>query len=324
MSTPQTRRIVKPLRSVEAITVSDKRGRALGNPHFFHMTQEYTLTLECGHQQVRYSCNFDNLNPEELMPKHVRCLDCRGHRSISRHKPKPPPKYDRMASALAAALLKICEDHEQDAVLTWVATHGRYISEDTARARIHGGIALETLDVMVDGRTVKHSDELRDAIEVWAQNPTPGTKDTVRKVSRRLYNSQHAPGNDWFAARALICLGRIASMGSLSADGVIEALTWDRQSRAGFYERLFAAREQLDRSRLLGVTVAEADAPADSRDEGMRQTGSLAQEALDELDRVWKDEYPTVGAHHAPMLWHLLDVYAESARNIPSSPSEGS
>lgn len=306
MSGQMKTRDVFPLRQVNDIDVSEKMGTEL-NPHYFWKTREYTLTLDCGHSEVRTSCNFEHLEVRELMPKKVRCKKCEPKVVLVRKKMNP--KYDHVASALAGAILDIGDEGERDKALDWVADNGRWIEDDTQRARTYGRIALSVFDVMMTDRTVKHSDSLRSAVIEWMNDPTDDTKEAVRKVSRRLYSAQHAPGNDWFAARALVCLGRITSMGKHSSSGIIEALTWDNESREDFYKHLFQARHKLDVSDQSSIRSLTISDDVEERSRVFESAVQKRESALKEMNRIWDEEYPSVGQHHLALLFHLMNVY---------------
>lgn len=296
--TQQKTRPLHPLQKVQQVEVSQTRGPALGNPHYFWMDQRFTMTLECGHQEARVRSNFNSLPAEEFMPKSLRCKECPAAQVPV--KEKPTPKHDHLASTLVGSILGIGSGAEQDAALSWVQKHGGWIENETVRAATYGAVAVFLFDTMLDDKTVKHSDELRSTIEAWANNPTADTKGQVRKTSRRLYGAQNSPGNDWYTARALICLGRIPSLGTNSAKGVVEALTWDKTSREGFYERLWAARHKLDRKTLL-----ERMALADPQE---------TQDAREEFAGIWNTQYPQVADHHLPLMMYLLEVFADAKK----------
>lgn len=310
MTASKTRRL-HPLRKVQQVTVSEEMGPGLGNPHYFWLDRRYTMTLECGHQQARVKFNHKNLPPEEFMPKSVRCKECR---AVSVPvKAKPPPRYDHLASALVGSILGVGNGDDEDEALAWVQEHGEWIEDERSRAATYGAVAVFLLDSMLDGdRTVRHSDALRSAIESWANRPNEKTKVMVRKTARRLYDSQHTEGNDWLTARALICLGRIAGMDSRSARGVVEALTWDKDSREDFYERLWTARHALDHQASRGLLVAGLPMDAADREEALRVIAEETKGARAELARIWNDEYPQVGSHHIPLLRYLLDVFSDA------------
>lgn len=301
--TAQRTRPLHPLQKVQHVEVSEEQGPALGNPHYFWMARRYTMTLQCGHQQSRVRSNFEDLPAEDFMPKAVRCMECPATEVPV--KDKPAPKYDHLASTLVGAILGIGSGKEQDAALSWVQEHGDWITSETARAATYGAVAVFLLDVMLDDKTVRHADTLRKDIETWAHHPTAQTKDQVRKTARRLYNAQKSPGNDWFAARALICLGRIPSMGTNSAEGVVESLTWDRTSREGFYERLWEARYDIDlQTNLLNSRLA---AVVD-----LQSVHKALEKSKAEFADIWNNQYPKVAEHHLPLLMHLLNIYADA------------
>lgn len=301
------RKILHPLRRVVEIDVSEEMGAELGNPHYFWLDRRYTMTLECGHVQARVRYNPDHLPPAEFMPKRVRCKVCPGV-SVP-VKERPAPTYDHLASALVGSILGVGTEADEDIALGWVREHGKWIEPQAVRAATYGTVAVYLLDTMLDGRTVRHAEVLRETILKWSRRPNEKTRAQVRKVARRLYNVQHAEGNDWFTARALVCLGRIASMDHRSARGVVEALTWDRNTREGFYERLWTARHYLDHQSTQGLLVAGLEMDMGEREEALREIAEEAQEAKKELLRIWHDEYPQVGSYHLPLLLHLLSVF---------------
>lgn len=319
MSGKKKRNVLHPLRRVTHVDVSEEMGADLGNPHYFWLDRRYTMTLECGHEQARVKFNHEHLSPEEFMPKRVRCKDCPGV-SVPVKK-RPSPTYDYLASTLVGAIFGVGEDKDEDVALEWVQEHGGWIEEDTIRAATYGAVAVYLLNTMLDDKTVRHSEALRTAIEKWANNPVEKTRFEVRKVARRLYNAQHAEGNDWLTARALICLGRIASLDFRSARGVVEALTWDKNSREDFYERLWSARHSLDHHSTQGMLVAGLAMDVRDREEALKEIALATQEARRELARIWDDEYPQVGSHHLPLLLHLLDVFADAKEEAVASAS---
>lgn len=310
MAPKSKRKTLHPLRNVVHIDVSEEMGSELGSPRYFWLDRRYTMTLECGHQQTRVKFNHENLPPAEFMPKRVRCKDCPGV-SVP-IKERPTPTYDHLASALVGSILGVGGETDEAIALEWVQEHGRWIESQTERAATYGTVATYMLDTMLDGRTVKHSEVLREAITKWARTPNEKTRNEVRRVARRLYNVQHAAGNDWFTARALICLGRIATMDHRSARGIVEALTWDRNSREGFYQRLWTARHHLDHHSVQGLLVAGLEMDVDEREDALREIAQETMTAKDELSRIWHDEYPQVGSHHLPLLIHLLSVFEEA------------
>lgn len=312
-------RQIHPLRTVKAITVSKEMGKDLGHRSYFWLSRRYTMTLDCGHEQSRVSSNFHHLPPEKLMPKKVRCTTCPTV-SVPQSAPKAPPKYDHLASTLAGSILGASsEPQDENRTLSWVLEHGPWIDDPQVRAATYGAVALYTFDTMLDHKTVKHSTALRAAITTWANNPTADTKAEVRKATRRLYNTQNDKGNDWYTARALICLGRIASLGTQSAKGIVEALTWDKTSREGFYERLWEARHLMDHHSAIAYRAAGLNIDPDERERYMAQTAQDALDAKAELSRIWHDEYPKVGSHHLPLLLRLLDIYSEAKQQAQAA-----
>lgn len=314
MTPKKSERVLHPLRRVVHIDVSEEMGPDLGNPHYFWLDRRYTMTLECGHVEARVKCNHKRLPPEEFMPKRIRCKDCPGVSVPLRKRPAPP--YDYLASSLVGAIFGVGNDSDEDIALAWVQEHGRWIEDDRVRASIYGTVAVFLLDAMLDDKTVRYSDTLRSAIQAWASDPTDETKAGVRRAARRVYDTQKTDGNDWYTARALICLGRIASMGTTSAKGVVEALTWDRNSREEFYERLWAARHTMDYQASRQLLVAGVAMDMDDRDEALKEVARETQESREELSRIWNDEYPQVGGHHLPLLHHLLEVFAEAKARV--------
>lgn len=318
--TPQkNERVLHPLRRVVNIDVSEEMGPDLGNPHYFWLDRRYTMTLECGHQEARVKFNHKRLPPEEFMPKRVRCKACPGMSVPAKKRATPP--YDYLASSLVGAIFGVGDGNDEDIALAWVQEHGKWIEDDRHRAAIYGAVAVFLFDAMLDDKTVKRSDALRAAIEAWAADPTDGTKAEVRRAARRVYDTQKADGNDWYTARALICLGRIASMGTASARGVVEALTWDKNSREEFYERLWSARHTMDYQASRQLLVAGVSMDMEDRDEALKEVIQETESAREELSRIWNDEYPQVGGHHLPLLHYLLEVYAEAKKRIEGTPS---
>lgn len=311
MAAKKETRGIFPLRKVLEVSVSEEMGEELGSRHYFWMDRRYTMTLECGHQQTRVKANLQHLAPADLLPKSVRCKNC-STVSVPPPKAKPSPKYDHLATTLVGAILGVGGGPEEDRALSWVQEYGGWIANEKVRASVYGAVAVFLLDAMLDDKKVRHSGALRTAIEEWASNPNEATKNAVRKTTRRLYNTQGTPGNDWLAARALICLGRIASLGNQSARGVVEALTWDKTSRVEFYERLWAAHHTVDYQASRGIMVAGLGIEPEEREEALKQIAQDTRQAREELARIWHDEYPEVGDHHLPLLMYLLRVFSEA------------
>lgn len=305
------KRQLHPLRTVEAIEVSNEMGpEELGNPHLFWMARRYTMSLECGHQDARISCNFHHLEPEDLMPKRVRCKECPAESVPVRT--KAAPKHDNLATALTGALLGIATEDEQGPILNWFQAHGAWIVNEEQRARVYGAVALAAFDMMAEGRTVKHSSDLRTSIELWSAEPSEENREQVRTIARRLYKAQHAPGNHWFSARALVCLGRVASMSKHSSSGLIEALTWDEKSREGFYADLLAARREFDRAAHLAVLSVTVEDDSRIREHMLTDSVRSRITARDKMAKIWNERYPQISAHHAPALFRLLSAYSHA------------
>ena len=298
--------LMHPLRRVTQVDVSEEMGGDLGT-HYFWMSRRYTMTLECGHQQARIGCNFHHLAPGDFMPKQVRCGQCPPKKVKSKHKPKQSPKYDEIAAALAASLIRLDPERE-DGLLTWIATFGHRIEDPATRDYVHGSVALRFLDAVTEKTPVIHAAHMRAALTTWMHTPSAETKDALRKAIRRLYSAQHqndaTPGG-WFAARSLIAVGRITGRAPANAKGILDAVTWDKDSRAPFYDRLWSTRRALDVSRMRVL----AHLP-DADDGDCRRAVLDEQEAGEALETIWEGEMPELGRHHIGILLLLLDVFA--------------
>lgn len=312
MTPNKPRRSLHPLRKVISIAVSDEMGMDLGSPRYSWLARRYTLDLECGHKQVRIGSNVNNLPPSEFMPKSVRCKDCRPMSVPS--KARTHPKHDYLGNALSTAIQSVGTDMEREAAHAWVESHGGWVEDKADRAFVYASVAVFLLDMYLLGEQVRHAPDLRAAIVGWAHKPSKATKDRVRKIARRTYNAQHTAGNDWYTTRAVICLGRVASLGPVSANGIIESLTWDEASRGEFYSRLMEAQDRLDHERATGFLLAGAPGDPWAREGELERSSQAAQAAREDFERIWSEEYPRIAEHHLPLLLHLLYVY-EQARD---------
>lgn len=82
---------------------------------------------------------------------------------------------------------------------------------------------------------------------------------------------------------------------------VLASLTWTPEDRDEFYEKLWAARRELNKALVLKSIAPDSDVPA--------ETGN---DAYSEMDRIWRDDMPAIDERHAPALRALLDVYASA------------
>lgn len=228
----QKTRSLHPLKRVEHIDVSREMGpEELGNPHYFWMTRHYTMHLECGHRETRAGCNFHYLPAEDFMPKRVRCKECPPKQVPVR--PKVNPAYDHLAAELTKAVCAVGSGEDEQTALEWVESNGSWIESDADRAHIYAAVALHVFDDLVPDPVDERVIDLRQSIVDWSKNPTEEAKTRVRKCARRVYRKQKDLIIPWLSVRAIICLGRIASINRASAKGIIESLTWSKEDREG-------------------------------------------------------------------------------------------
>jgi hypothetical protein len=131
---------------------------------------------------------------------------------------------------------------------------------------------------------------------------TEQNRAAARKDIRRLYDAQHG-GGQWFANRGVIAAAS-AMTPARRIRGILDAITWDAETRAPFYDDLAAKRAVLDATAVVG-------------------TDEDIEDARSELDRAMSENWPTINATHVPVVKQLLSVYtrvvAEDGRGTRSS-----
>lgn len=305
-----------PLRRVDAITVSDEHGTAL-NPNYFWLTWEYTLSLECGHTQVRARCayNFDPA-PDKLdppLPKRIRCTACSPIPSRSRpRKHKPDPVFDPVVGNLVAAMCKAAPD-QQDSLLEWVDRHGRYVPDEARRHRSYAAMALRAIDTYLPDTRNAHASAIRTAVARWADTPTDENRAEVRRAARRLYNAQRRDG-DWYAHRGIIDAAKLASPHPHNVAGVVSCPTWDHATRSDFYNKLWAIRHEYDE-----VRDAETSAFLDDDGDSVRVNNAIAEDLTEEISQTASDHWPTLGQQHLELAASLLTAYQDAIQAEPGS-----
>ncbi len=281
---------LRPLRSVTSITVSEKRGRDL-NPHYFWLTWEYTLTLDCGHTQIRArmgSLGDDSPPPETLrkkLPKKARCTQCPPRH---REPQQTEPKFDQLIAALVAALCQAIPS-QRSALLSWAAIHGAQIVDDTVRARAHGALALIGVDALLAaGAQHKIGSRVRGALAQWADDPTDSRRDEVRRAARHL--ADHINRGD-----------------SLLNDGIVQSAS------------VISPFPHNARGIFAGVVAAAADAPAGvgSLPELLagiaKMTAAQEDSVWGELRQALGDDLPELDESHAPLVAAMLAAHIHVA-----------
>lgn len=308
--------MISPLRRVANVTVSEKAGEAL-NPHYFWLTWEYTLRLDCGHTQVRARCVYDGSPaPEDLnppLPGRVRCGDCPPvvPRPNFRHqKVKPAPVFDPVMGALVAAMCKAAPDR-QDTLLGWVATHGRYVADEALRARAYGAMALVLIDTYLPATDNPHAFEVRDAVRRWAEAPTTENRAEARRATLRLYKSQHRDG-DWYAHRGIIAAAKLTSTHPHNIHGALEAPTWDSTTRSVFYAGLWALRHEHDESAGLAKAARALAVVSDAAEVHADHHRERAAAMADDLDRAVQAGEPTLAEQHMDLAFSMLAAYQQA------------
>ncbi|SLH38278.1 17 kDa surface antigen family protein [Mycobacteroides abscessus subsp. massiliense] len=281
---------LRPLRSVSSIAVSEKRGQDL-NPHYFWLTWEYTLTLDCGHTQIRArmgDLGADSPKPETLrppLPKKVRCKDCPPQRC-------PPqsaePKFDQLLAALIAALCQAIPS-ERSALLSWAAAHAGHINDDTIRARAHGALALVGVDALLAaGAQHKIGSRVRAALAQWADDPIDDHRDEVRRAARHL--ADHVGRGEPLLDGAIVQSASVLSPFPHNARGIftcITALGADAPAGTESFAGLLAGVEKL--------TAAQEDS------------------VWGELRQTLGDDLPELDESHGSLVAAMLAAHIQTA-----------
>lgn len=299
-------RATAPLRRVERVAVSEESGKAL-NPNYFWLTWEYTLSLGCGHVQVRARCAFEfDPAPEKLnppLPKRVRCADCSPVPSSGRpRKRKRDPVFDPVVGKLVGAMCKATPALE-DSLLEWVDRYGRYVPDEAQRSCAYGSIAVSVIDTYLRDTRNSHALAVRAAVVRWSEEPTAENRAAVRRASRRLYQAQHRDGA-WYAHRGIIDAAKITSPFPHNVDGVLNCPTWDNATRSGFYNRLWAIRREHDVARAREAAAFLAD-----DGDGVRHHNNEADAVRDKLTQV---SQPVLGEQHMELAASMLSAYQEA------------
>lgn len=272
-----------PLRAVTDITETGRRGTEIG-PHCFWLAREFVLALECNHSQTRVRDVYGSGHEKDYskkaiiasFPKRVRCTECAGRTvEVKAPRAKPIPKHDPMALALGLTLARTDPDAEADTY--------RWISGQTGLAhteRVYADVAIALIDIFLPDIRSEHADAVRDRLDEWGSAPSAETAKVVADASRKLYHRQRRlerSGSNWHSIRGVIDARKA------TPESIIDAITWLGVGREEFYQHLHAAR-------------LEANITGD----------------IEELRRVWTEEYPGVNVEHVPVLRHLIATYEES------------
>lgn len=294
-----------PLRHVERVAVSEESGTAL-NPNYFWLTREYSLTLECGHVQVRARCAFEGSAPEKLnppLPQRVRCANCPSvpSRGRSRNR-KPDPVFDPVVGNLVGAMCKGAPER-QDSLLEWVDRYGRYVADEVQRDRAYAAVTLTVIDAYLPDTRNAHAHGVRAAVQRWSEDPTEENRDEIRRASRRLYDAQLRDG-DWYAHRGIIEAVKITSPRPHNIQAVLECPTWDNATRSMFYNKLWALRNKHDEAR-----TREEIALREDDGDGVRHHNNVADVLRDELIDACDGDRPVLGEQHVELAASMLSAY---------------
>lgn len=321
-------RITAPLRHIENVTVSKESGTAL-NPHYFWLTWEYTMHLECGHAQVRTRCCYPskcgkidpapaNLKPP--LPERVRCADCTPVLSSGTpRQPKPAPVFDPVTGGLVAALCKTAPAL-QDFLLAWADRFGRYAPDKVQRSRAYGAVALAVIDVYARDTLNPHAQRVRAAVERWSADSAAGNQTAVRQAARRLYDTQNRDGS-WYAHRGIIDAAKLTSPHPHNIRGALACPTWDTATRSAFYGKLRAIRAEADDAQFKGEIAAlvalklgqnpDSEYARLFEDNARRHFGEV-DTLRTEADRVIQADWPVPGEQHVDLVLSMLSAYAKA------------
>jgi hypothetical protein len=308
--------MIAPLRAVADVAVSEVSGTAL-NSRYFWLTWEYTLTLVCGHAQVRARCVYDgDPSPAKLrpaLPARVRCTHCPPIRAIGKPRaPKPHPVFDPVVGALVAALCTAVPER-QDEFLDWVDQHGRHMIELAARDRAYGAMALTVIDSYLPDTRNPHAAGVREAVARWAAEPTQAHRRQVRAAARRLYGAQRRDG-DWYAHRGIIDATTLTSPAPHNIRAALTCPTWDNTTRSRFYNQMWALRGVHDAARG-AATAAFLNGDTD----GERGYTALAAVLRQETEQLARTDRPVLGAQHLDLATAMLATYQHALHPAPAS-----
>lgn len=307
--------MIAPLRRVTSIAVSEESGEAL-NPHYFWLTWEYTLRLDCGHTQVRARCAYSqDPAPEKLtppLPECVRCADCppKTSRNYRHQKVTPAPVFDPVMGALVAAMCKAAPDL-QYTLIEWAANHGRYVPDEVQRCRAYGAVALLVIDTYLPGTQNPRAAEVRDAVQRWSDAPTADNRALARRATLRLYKSQRRDG-DWYAHRGIIAAAKLTSPPPHNVHGVLECPTFDNVTRSVFYSGLWGLRHEHDEAAGLAKAARALTAVSDAAEVHADYHSERAAAMAAELNRAIQAGEPTLGEQHMDLAQAMLAAYQDA------------
>ncbi|SHY07998.1 Uncharacterised protein [Mycobacteroides abscessus subsp. abscessus] len=286
-------RMVAPLRKIAAVRATGRQGREIG-PHHFWLAREFEVTLECGHKFLTARDDYDRTgDPDRLshpITGRFRCIDCPTRPSKGRPRRKGPnPDYDPLISALVTAACHADNSCEAE-LLAWIVQNGRFVDDDERRERAYRAIVLALVDRYVHDAQPARGPAVRQAVYRWALDPSPENIAAARMQTRRLYKNQHN-GGQWHANRGVIAAAAAMSPAARRrTTAVLEALTWDSESREPFYSQLFAKRAELD-----AIAVVGSD--------------EHVQAAQSALSQAYSEGWPSISHTHVPVVKHLLAIY---------------
>lgn len=290
---PVPARMVAPLRKIATVRATGRQGKQI-SPHHFWLAREFEVTLECGHKFLTARDDYDSTgDPDRLshpITGRFRCIDCPTRPSKGRPRRKGPnPDYDPLISALVTAACH-ADNSCQAELLAWIVENGRFIDDDERRERAYRAIVLALVDRYVQDAHTTKSPAVRDAIYQWALDPSTDNIAAARKETRRLYKNQHNDGQ-WYANRGVIAAAAATAPGvRRRTTAVLEAITWDAESRGPFYSQLFAKRAELDAVAVVG-------------------SHEQVQSAQSALSQTYAQGWPQISATHIPFVKHLLATY---------------
>lgn len=312
-------RTIAPLRTVTDITVTERRGEEIG-PHQFWLAREYVSTLECGHTQVRVGVPFHGQQPEEMMPKRMRCAQC-PPKTLASRAPAPAslPKHDPVLGLLAQRLILVSPEREEE-WLSWVNQKGLWIEDEATRHRVHGAVLLALMEHFAAQVGNEKAPEVLEAMRAWAAGPTTETAEVLRKATRRLYRAQRRSAN-WFAARGMVATSASATGGMTQSvkasmtrrtEDLDYALSWSSRRIVALYDSLRRSRQALDEAR-----DRDQQALAGMLFDGLEESKQRALDAGVDLERAWADiEAGRQSPDVDPTLLPLLEAMCSGADGV--------
>lgn len=303
MSTETSTTSLAPLRRVQQVTASQQAGTEL-NPHYMWCTREFTLSLDCGHGQVRARLQVPGEGDPQF-PQRVRCRDCppsaaRPRSRTVRH--RPAPRFDPVASALITDMLQAAPDR-QDEFLDWVRRHGHYEPDATRRQRGYAAMARAACDAYLPSTDNERAHAVRTAIEHWHEQPGEHARAGVRRAAKRLYSTQRRDGV-WFAHRGILEAAKLASPHPNNVEAVVEAPTWGFETRSEWQAGLWSMRlwHKLQRG-------AEEIAVREDAADVVAECAAEADDTAELLTELVEGHQPRIDRTHLGLCLAMLTAY---------------